>query len=82
MDDVKPFTKQIVLNVGDVIILCSDGISDAFREEENLKNFVNNLQGGNPQEIANQIVERAKTLSNGIAQDDMTVIVARIFNKL
>ena len=79
VEEAKPYTKQVVLKLNDMIILCSDGITDAFRGDENLNNFINNLEAYNPQEVSNQILERAKVLNNGIASDDMTVIVARIF---
>lgn len=79
LEDIKPMIKKSVLNVGDMIIIMSDGIVDAFEKNEDMSLFINNCQTLNPQTLADHILSRAKELSLGDAQDDMTVLVAKIY---
>ena len=48
---------------------------------EKLKEFINNLKATNPQTLAETLVEKAVENSGGSAGDDMTVLVAKIFEK-
>ncbi len=78
LEDIRPHVTKRVVNNFDMIILVSDGVADAFGEE-NLQTFINNLNAINPQEVAESIITRAKLYSNNVAHDDMTAVVARIF---
>lgn len=79
LEEIKPMIKKSVLSCGDMIILMSDGIVDAFERNEDMSLFINNLETLNPQTVADKILERAKELSSGGPQDDMTVLVAKIY---
>ncbi|MGN1227384.1 MAG: SpoIIE family protein phosphatase, partial [Christensenellales bacterium] len=81
LEEMKPACYKTVLNDQDLIVLCSDGIADAFQNSENLRVFVNNLQTLHPQKLADDILKKALTLNLGLANDDMTVVVCRIFQK-
>lgn len=63
----------------DNIILLSDGVSDAFGDVDNLRDYIMSLTTVNPQELSEQIIDHAVDLNGGVAKDDMTVVVARIF---
>lgn len=70
---------------GDFIIMISDGILDSNYDEENkekwLSNVINNIQSVNPQTIADKIMDAALDACNGSANDDMTVLVTKIWKR-
>lgn len=79
LQDIKPSISKKLFNPDDMIILCSDGITDAFGDYDNLKNFINNTQTANPQEMSNIILQKAEELNDTVPKDDMTVLCARIY---
>ncbi len=79
LDNAKAITKKVVLNDKDYIILCSDGINDAFSSDGDFRDFLLTIKGQNPQEYADQILAKALSINNGYAVDDMTVLVIKIF---
>ncbi len=79
LDNAKAITKKIVLNDKDNIVLCSDGINDAFGSDGEFKDFLLTVKAHNPQEFADQILAKALSNNNGYAVDDMTVLVIKIF---
>ena len=64
---MKPSTDGKTFSENDIIVLCSDGIIDAFDDDEKLKNFINNLSTTNPQEIADKYNAEQET-KDGISQ--------------
>ena len=78
VDKLEPLVKKEVISVGDYIILVSDGISDSFESDESFKEELLSLNKSNPQEIADQIIERALSKNKGYAIDDMTALVIKI----
>lgn len=74
-------TKQVYLSSGDKIIMFTDGIADSFKSSEELCDYINNILTGNPQEIADQILNKALAQNKKVAKDDMSVIVAKIFER-
>lgn len=79
LDEIKPSISKKMLSEGDIVLLASDGITDAFGDFGNLADFVNNCSTTNPQELANKVLEQAHVLSKDVPQDDMTVLCARLF---
>jgi len=79
IDNAKAITKKIVLKDKDYIILCSDGVNDAFESDSEFKDFLLTIKSQNPQEMADEILSKAVGINNGYAVDDMTVIVVKIF---
>lgn len=79
LDSAKAVTKKIVLKDKDYIVLCSDGVNDAFGSDIEFKDFLLTIKAQNPQEQADQILQKAVSINNGYAVDDMTVIVVKIF---
>ena len=62
----------------DIIVMVSDGITETFSKFYDLKTFVNNITATNPQTIADEIMKTAIQI-NPIPNDDMTVLVARVY---
>ncbi len=81
LDELKPVITKIVVEHGDNIIFITDGVLDAFENEEILKHYINNSQIKNPQTLAENILNEAIHLNNEAPNDDMTVFVVRILSK-
>ena len=79
LEDIKPHITKQYLEDFDTIVLVSDGITDAFYNKQNLQTFINDLESTNPQTMADEIIDRAIDLSNGVCSDDMTVVCVKIF---
>lgn len=79
LDNAKALTQKVVLQDKDYIILCSDGVNDAFESDNHFKDFLLTIKEQNPQEQADIILQSALSKNNGYAVDDMTVLVVKIF---
>ncbi|MFA6331208.1 MAG: SpoIIE family protein phosphatase [Clostridia bacterium] len=79
LEEVKPCIVKTVLMQSDMIVLMTDGITESFSGSEELQNFINNADTLNPQTLADTILERAVQNDKQSPNDDMTVLVARIF---
>lgn len=68
---------------GDFIIMVSDGILEANKEggEEWLPAYLETLDTRNPQDMADKILQEALRLTNNQAQDDMTVLVTKVWRR-
>lgn len=78
LDEMKPHITKKVFTEFDMVVLVSDGVYEAFGEEE-LNIYINNLDSTNPQTIADQILDRAVELVDGKLEDDFTVVAVRLF---
>lgn len=79
LQDAQASTAKVVLNQKDMIVLCTDGVSDAFSSDLEFKDFLLSIKSANPQEYADKILQRALAGNNGYAVDDMTCLVIKIF---
>lgn len=77
--ELTPAIKKLVLSEGDQVVLCTDGVTDAFASDYEFAVFVNEQAAGNPQVLAEKILQRALESNGGTAVDDMTVLVAKVF---
>lgn len=80
--DYEVLSKK--LYPGDFLIMVTDGVLDALpigQEEELMKEIIMTTRKRNPREIARAILERVLYLNENRAQDDMTVLVAGMWNK-
>ena len=82
LDEIKPEVQSKILKNGDMVILVTDGIIDAVEDENALCNFINNINATNPQVMAELIVEYAMQQQGNLANDDMTVLVGRLWEKV
>ena len=81
LGEVSPSISHFAISNADMVIMVTDGITDAFGEYEQFAEFVNSITQINPQVVAQTILDKAIMLNGGIAKDDMTVLVARTFIK-
>lgn len=79
LEEMKPHITQKKVENFDMLVLVTDGVSDAFGSSESLKDFINNLDTINPQTMADAILEKAISYDEGHPNDDMSVSVVRIF---
>ncbi|MEG1499684.1 MAG: SpoIIE family protein phosphatase [Clostridia bacterium] len=79
--NVQPCYKKSVLENCDMIVLCTDGITDSFMSKEDLQKFISESTSLNPQVLAEEILNRGLENCKGAALDDMTVLCARVFRK-
>lgn len=81
LGEVSPSVSHFAVTNKDMIIMVTDGITDAFEEYENFAKFVNTIISVNPQVVAQTILDEAILRNGSVAKDDMTVLVARSFIK-
>lgn len=76
--------KTVVVD-GDYIVMVSDGIADVPQSSLDKENWLANFlrRGGNvkPQGLAEQVLAQAMLLSGNRIHDDMTVMVAKVFQQ-
>ena len=80
-EEFVPTTIKTKLDSGDMVILISDGVYDAFEYPADLEDFMLSLTTQNPQIFAENILKCALDRT-GIPKDDMTVLCARLFNNI
>jgi stage II sporulation protein E len=81
LERVKPVITKKVLSAGDVIVLVTDGVFDAFGGAPKLCDFILERGGGEAQTLSDEILAQAAVYCSGAPHDDMTVAVAKIINK-
>ena len=81
--DVELREKNIPVSDGDIILMCSDGLLESKDEVKKdwIEEFLKNSSTNNVQKIADMILAEAIDNNYGIADDDITVIVAKIMKK-
>ena len=79
VNDIKPVVKKVVINGNDFVVITSDGVSDSFENDETFKAEIVSIKTKNPQEFADQLLEKALSKNKGYAVDDMTILVVKIF---
>ncbi len=79
-DQMQFVPASASLNGGDILLLLSDGVSDAFGSSTDILEYLKTLNIKNPQTLADTIVERAVCL-DGVPKDDMTALCVRLYKK-
>ena len=82
IDELKPSVCTAPLIDGDMIVLVSDGISDAFGSSGEMIDFLRAQTAKNPQSLADDILSRAIEISGGLKKDDMTVLAVRVYKRI
>lgn len=84
LSDINLDRHNVKIKNGDYIIMVSDGIVDAGKNNNFGENwliyFLKKLNTTNPKEIANKILDRALELQLGEVDDDMTVLVTKVIS--
>jgi len=80
--EIQSFKKK--LYDSDIIVMVTDGILDSVKsnKENWLANILANYKSTNPKDIADYVLSCAKENQDGAINDDMTVIVARLWESL
>jgi stage II sporulation protein E len=81
IDELKPSVCTAPLNDGDIILLVSDGISDAFGSSGEVIDYLRTLPAKNPQTLADDLLQTAITKNGGQKKDDMTALAVRVFKR-
>lgn len=69
---------------GDYVVMVTDGVLDALpfdEEEETMKELLLSVKKKNPKEMGRWILEKILQYNHNQAMDDMTVLVAGLWNK-
>ncbi|MEG1310759.1 MAG: stage II sporulation protein E [Romboutsia sp.] len=82
LSDIKLDRKAVKIKSGDYIIMVSDGIVDAGKNNNLGDNwliyFLQKIETTNPKEIASLILDKAIEIQSGNVEDDMTVLVTKV----
>ena len=85
LDSIDVDVQKKQLAHGDIIVLMTDGVADSQKgagiANMWIENLMTNLRTGNPQNIAEEILEEASKNYGDEAGDDMTVLVLRILER-
>ncbi|MBR1891655.1 MAG: SpoIIE family protein phosphatase, partial [Clostridia bacterium] len=65
---------------GDMLVMLSDGVTDAFASSSDFIEFLKTAPQKNPQTLADSIIDRALGLCSGVAADDMTALCVRLYD--
>ena len=79
--DIEPVFLRFNLEENDMLIIVSDGISDAFASTGDFIDYIKTVPALNPTATAEEIVKKALSLSGGEAKDDMTALCVRIYKR-
>ncbi len=82
LDELKPAVCHTKLSDGDIIVLFSDGVSDAFGSGAEVIEYLKSIPAYNPQTLADSILSKALSINNQEKKDDMTVLAVRVFKRL
>jgi len=81
IEHVVPNEHHASLGDGDTVLLFSDGITDAFSDEQALPTLIHRYIHLSPQMIADSLLQDALIQSAGLPKDDMTVICIRLLKR-
>ena len=81
LDELKPSVCTAELNDGDILLLVTDGISDAFSSSGAIIDFLREQTAKNPQTLTDDLLAKAINLNAGAKKDDMTALAVRIFKR-
>ncbi len=81
LDELKPAVCSTPLDDGDMILLVTDGISDAFGSSGDLIDYLRGAPAKNPQALTDGLLAKATELNGGKSKDDMTALAVRFFKK-
>ena len=81
LDQLNPSVCQANIDDNAIILLVTDGVSDAFGSSGEIIDFLRTLPAKNPQTLTDSILKKAIELCDGKPIDDMTALAVRIFKK-
>lgn len=81
LEEARPSHVEYTLHSGDILLLMSDGVADAFRDEEDLKHAILESLYIQPQRMADALLRAALLAGGDAPRDDMTVMVLLMLNR-
>lgn len=81
LQEIAPTTQRFHLHSGDILIIMSDGVSDAFDTHEELEKAILASLYIQPQRMADTLLRSALLASTGEPKDDMTVMILLLYDQ-
>ena len=81
LEDITPYCESVKAEEGDMIVMVSDGVEDAFKEGE-LEALLSRETTLNPQTLSAKILSQALNAYGGVQRDDMTVLCGRVYARI
>jgi len=78
--DIEVTTNQ--LKHDDIIVMVTDGITAANEDDDWVRQELKTCRYRNPQDVADHLLAEAKKHEGGEPRDDMTVLAARVWEKV
>jgi stage II sporulation protein E len=80
--DIEVDLVSMQLRAGDILIMMTDGIYDApghaVNKEIWMKRLIQELEGNDPQDLADSLLEKVIRYQGNEIHDDMTIVVSRL----
>jgi phosphoserine phosphatase RsbU/P len=81
-DDCEAAPERVVLAAGDALVLCTDGVTEARRGQEEfghgrLHDILRSVAGSTAEAIAESILQEIEAFRDGQARDDTALLVIR-----
>lgn len=84
VDNIDITVENRKLNHGSIIVTLSDGVTDVEKNKENnlewIENYIRESSNGTIRELAEGIIKNAKEKCGGKVEDDMTVVVSKLYS--
>ncbi len=84
LNNVEPEIRKKKLSNGDIIVMITDGVIDSTNAIINKEHWIVDIllenKSTSPEDIANTIFEKTKENYKNCIKDDITILVARIWN--
>ena len=81
LEEAMPCHAEYTLHSGDILLMMSDGVADAFRDEEELRHAIVESIFIQPQRMADALLRNALLASGDQPRDDMSVMVMLMLNR-
>ena len=78
LEQVVPIHQRMRLHDGDMLILVSDGVQDAYPDLTSLERAISRNFFKDPQRMADALLRSALLAAGGVPKDDMTVLVTAV----
>ena len=84
IEELCPMTQTIKLADSDMLVMLSDGVSDAFENisSKRLAEVIAAYHTVNPKELSDYLLQYAISCQGGHIVDDMTILVCSVFKNL
>lgn len=81
IERVVPMEHLFTMAEGDVLVLMTDGVADAFGEEGEILSVLRECHGDEPRKIADDLMREAVIRYGGMPPDDMTAVCVRMMER-